>query len=158
MCATTVDKALTVCNSETPQLAGWCESCTQLPLPLVVHKATSALSLVGRAVAHLGRSIVQNAISTRPFSSAPSNPPPPAQRRRALKNQSASVGDGAIYTTGGATPALDLMLTLIRARNGYSAALDVASLYIYEEMRAQLASTCRHNTMSPWFYEYGVET
>lgn len=46
------------------------------------------------------------------------------------------VGDGAIYTTGGATPALDLMLTLIRARNGYSAALDVASLYIYEEMRA----------------------
>ncbi|WP_062226596.1 GlxA family transcriptional regulator [Aureimonas frigidaquae] len=45
------------------------------------------------------------------------------------------VGDGPCYTTGGATPALDLMLTLIRARHGYSAALDVASLYIYEEMR-----------------------
>jgi transcriptional regulator GlxA family with amidase domain len=27
------------------------------------------------------------------------------------------------------------MLSLIRARNGYSAALDVASLYIYEEVR-----------------------
>jgi transcriptional regulator GlxA family with amidase domain len=45
------------------------------------------------------------------------------------------VVDEPVFTTGGATPALDCMLSLIRARNGYSAALDVASLYIYEEMR-----------------------
>ena len=45
------------------------------------------------------------------------------------------VVDRNVFTTGGATPALDLMLALIRARQGYSAALDVASLYIYEEMR-----------------------
>lgn len=44
--------------------------------------------------------------------------------------------DEPVFTTGGATPALDCMLSLIRARNGYSAALDVASLYIYEEVRA----------------------
>lgn len=43
--------------------------------------------------------------------------------------------DEPVFTTGGATPALDCMLSLIRARNGYSAALDVASLYIYEEVR-----------------------
>jgi len=45
------------------------------------------------------------------------------------------VVDEPVFTTGGATPALDCMLSLIRARNGYSAALDVASLYIYEEAR-----------------------
>ena len=45
------------------------------------------------------------------------------------------VVDEPVFTTGGATPALDCMLSLIRARNGYSAALDVASLYIYEEVR-----------------------
>lgn len=45
------------------------------------------------------------------------------------------VVDEPVFTTGGATPALDCMLALIRARNGYSAALDVASLYIYEEVR-----------------------
>jgi transcriptional regulator GlxA family with amidase domain len=44
--------------------------------------------------------------------------------------------DGPVFTTGGATPALDCMLSLIRARNGYSAALDVASLYIYEEVNS----------------------
>lgn len=43
--------------------------------------------------------------------------------------------DEPVFTTGGATPALDCMLSLIRTRNGYSAALDVASLYIYEEVR-----------------------
>ncbi len=41
------------------------------------------------------------------------------------------VVDEPVFTTGGATPALDCMLALIRARSGYSAALDVASLYIY---------------------------
>ena len=45
------------------------------------------------------------------------------------------VVDEPVFTTGGATPALDCMLSLIRRRNGYSAALDVASLYIYEEAR-----------------------
>ncbi|MCK0195823.1 GlxA family transcriptional regulator [Ancylobacter sp. 6x-1] len=45
------------------------------------------------------------------------------------------VVDEPIFTTGGATPALDCMLSMIRARNGYSTALDVASLYIYEEVR-----------------------
>ena len=45
------------------------------------------------------------------------------------------VVDEPVFTTGGATPALDCLLSLIRARNGYSAALDVASLYIYEEVR-----------------------
>jgi transcriptional regulator GlxA family with amidase domain len=45
------------------------------------------------------------------------------------------VVDEPVFTTGGATPALDCMLALIRARSGYSAALDVASLYIYEEVR-----------------------
>jgi len=46
------------------------------------------------------------------------------------------VVDRTIFTTGGATPALDCMLAMIRARTGYSAALDVASLYIYEEVRS----------------------
>lgn len=45
------------------------------------------------------------------------------------------VRDGAFLTTGGAAPALDMMLALIRARHGYSIALDVASLYIYDEVR-----------------------
>jgi putative intracellular protease/amidase len=46
------------------------------------------------------------------------------------------VVDEPVFTTGGATPALDCRLSLIRARNCYSPALDVASLYIYEEVRA----------------------
>jgi AraC family transcriptional regulator, glycine betaine-responsive activator len=46
------------------------------------------------------------------------------------------VVDETVFTTGGATPALDCMLALIRARTGYSAALNVASLYIYEEARS----------------------
>jgi transcriptional regulator GlxA family with amidase domain len=44
--------------------------------------------------------------------------------------------DGRRFTTGGASPALDLMLHLIRARQGYGLALDVASLFIYDELRA----------------------
>ncbi|WP_088347730.1 MULTISPECIES: GlxA family transcriptional regulator [Rhodomicrobium] len=46
------------------------------------------------------------------------------------------VVDKTVFTTGGATPALDCMLALIKARTGYSAALNVASLYIYEEARS----------------------
>ena len=42
--------------------------------------------------------------------------------------------DGPVFTAGGAMPALDLMLALIRARQGFSTALDVASLYVYDEI------------------------
>ncbi|MTH65650.1 GlxA family transcriptional regulator [Paracoccus shanxieyensis] len=45
------------------------------------------------------------------------------------------VVDGPVFTTGGAAPALDFMLALIRARQGFGAALNVASLYVYEEVR-----------------------
>lgn len=45
------------------------------------------------------------------------------------------VRDGAFLTTGGAAPALDMMLALIRVRQGYSIALDVASLYVYDEVK-----------------------
>lgn len=45
------------------------------------------------------------------------------------------VVDGQVFTTGGAAPALDFMLALIRARQGVTAALNVASVYIYDEMR-----------------------
>lgn len=40
--------------------------------------------------------------------------------------------DGNRFTTGGAGPALDLMLTLIRRRLGYPLALEVAKAFIYE--------------------------
>lgn len=43
--------------------------------------------------------------------------------------------DGPVFTTGGAAPTLDFMLALVRARQGFDAALNVASLYVYEEMR-----------------------
>jgi transcriptional regulator GlxA family with amidase domain len=45
------------------------------------------------------------------------------------------VVDGAVFTTGGAAPALDFMLALIRSRQGFGAALNVASLYVYDEVR-----------------------
>lgn len=45
------------------------------------------------------------------------------------------VVDGPVFTTGGAAPALDFMLALIRARQGFGAALNVASLYVYDEVR-----------------------
>jgi transcriptional regulator GlxA family with amidase domain len=44
--------------------------------------------------------------------------------------------DGARFTTGGASPALDMMLHLIRTRHGHALALDVASIFIYDELRA----------------------
>lgn len=44
--------------------------------------------------------------------------------------------DGPVVTAGGAMPALDLMLALIRARQGFSTALDVASVYVYDETQA----------------------
>ncbi|MFO1104660.1 MAG: GlxA family transcriptional regulator [Amaricoccus sp.] len=48
--------------------------------------------------------------------------------------------DGPVLTAGGAMPALDLMLALVRARQGYSTALDVASLYVYDETQAASAA------------------
>ena len=42
------------------------------------------------------------------------------------------VVDGDRFTTGGASPALDMMLDLIRIRQGYALALSVASVFIYD--------------------------
>lgn len=39
---------------------------------------------------------------------------------------------GRIFTTGGASPTFDLMLYLIRSRFGYTLALEVASVFIYD--------------------------
>lgn len=44
--------------------------------------------------------------------------------------------DGKVVTAGGASPAFDLMLHLIRCRFGYAAAIDVASVFIYDEAHA----------------------
>ena len=46
------------------------------------------------------------------------------------------VADGRVMTAGGASPAFDLMLSLIRDRWGESTALDVASVFVYDETRA----------------------
>lgn len=43
------------------------------------------------------------------------------------------VVDGTRFTTGGASPAIDMMLELIRARQGYPLALDVAKLFLYDQ-------------------------
>ncbi len=44
--------------------------------------------------------------------------------------------DGPVFTSGGASPTFDLMLHLIRARLGMAVALDVASVFIYDQTRA----------------------
>ena len=44
--------------------------------------------------------------------------------------------DGPIFTTGGASPTFDLMLHLVRSRLGMAVALDVASVFIYDQARA----------------------
>lgn len=46
------------------------------------------------------------------------------------------VVDGPIFTAGGASPTFDLMLHLVRARLGMAVALDVASVFIYDQTRA----------------------
>lgn len=43
--------------------------------------------------------------------------------------------DGPVFTCGGAAPAFDLMLHLIRSRLGMAVALDVASVFIYDQSR-----------------------
>ena len=44
--------------------------------------------------------------------------------------------DGKRITTGGSLPTLDLMLEIIRRRQGYSLALEVSRLFIYEHERS----------------------
>ena len=44
--------------------------------------------------------------------------------------------DGPVFTCGGASPALDLMLHLIRARQGSALAMNVASVFVYDQSRA----------------------
>lgn len=44
--------------------------------------------------------------------------------------------DGPIFTAGGASPGFDLMLHLIRSRFGMALALDVASVFIYDQTRS----------------------
>jgi transcriptional regulator GlxA family with amidase domain len=44
--------------------------------------------------------------------------------------------DGRCFTSGGASPTFDLMLHLIRSRFGYPLALEVASVFIYDEAHA----------------------
>ena len=44
--------------------------------------------------------------------------------------------DGRFFTSGGASPTFDLMLHLIRSRFGYALALEVASVFIYDETHA----------------------
>ena len=44
--------------------------------------------------------------------------------------------DGPVFTAGGASPTFDLMLHLIRSRLGMAVALDVASVFIYDEAHA----------------------
>ncbi|WP_377288672.1 GlxA family transcriptional regulator [Rhizobium sp. SG2393] len=44
--------------------------------------------------------------------------------------------DGRFWTSGGASPTLDMMLHLIRERVGSATALDVASVFVYDETHA----------------------
>ena len=44
--------------------------------------------------------------------------------------------DGNLFTTGGASPTFDLMLHLISARQGTGLALNVASVFIYDQIRS----------------------
>ena len=43
--------------------------------------------------------------------------------------------DGPAFTSGGASPTFDLMLHLVQARLGMAVALDVASVFIYDQTR-----------------------
>lgn len=44
--------------------------------------------------------------------------------------------DGPVFSAGGASPTFDLMLHLVRSRLGMAVALDVASVFIYDQTRA----------------------
>ena len=58
--------------------------------------------------------------------------------------------DGRRITTGGSLPTLDFMLEIIRRRHGYSLALEVSRLFIYETERVtpEQASTPSINALS----------
>lgn len=56
--------------------------------------------------------------------------------------------DGKRITTGGSLPTLDLMLELIRRRHGYSLALEVSRLFIYEQASVSGPSSARPSTGS----------
>jgi len=62
--------------------------------------------------------------------------------------------DGRYFTTGGASPAFDLMLQLIRSRKGVPFAMEVASVFIYDDTRMpgeaqHFVSLGRLNVASP---------
>lgn len=62
--------------------------------------------------------------------------------------------DGRVATTGGASPALDMMLHLVRARHGEALAMRVASAFIYDPVHAgdapqSLASPARLRARAP---------
>ncbi len=62
--------------------------------------------------------------------------------------------DGRVVTTGGASPALDMMLHLIRARFGEALAMRVAAAFIYDPVHAgdapqSLASPARLRARAP---------
>jgi AraC family transcriptional regulator, glycine betaine-responsive activator len=47
--------------------------------------------------------------------------------------------DGPIFTCGGASPTFDLMLYLIRSRQGAAMAMNVASVFVYEQTQTSTA-------------------
>lgn len=62
--------------------------------------------------------------------------------------------DGRVVTTGGASPALDMMLHLLRARHGEALAMRVASAFIYDPVHGSdapqsLASPARLRARAP---------
>ena len=56
--------------------------------------------------------------------------------------------DGKRITTGGSLPTLDLMLDIIRRRQGYSLALEVSRLFIYEQTGFRAESAAMPSTGS----------
>lgn len=64
------------------------------------------------------------------------------------------VTDGKFWTSGGASPTFDMMLHMIRQRFGSTIALDVASIFVYDETHAAtdaqpLVSLGRVETLDP---------
>lgn len=64
------------------------------------------------------------------------------------------VTDGKFWTSGGASPTFDMMLHMIRQRFGSAVALDVASIFVYDETHAAsdaqpLVSLGRMETLDP---------
>ncbi len=50
------------------------------------------------------------------------------------------VVDGAVFTTGGASPTFDLVLHLIRQRYGYPLAMEVSNVFIYDAAQTAAAA------------------